>query len=269
MSPRPFALAAAFGLLAAGCGKDDYSPLIIGHRGSPREFPENSHPGFQLAYELGADGIELDVQFTRDAVAVVMHDDDLDRTTDCEGPVRDRSVAELSACPLGNGEPIVPLAELLPGLAGLFQLIFVEVKVPADAFDDAALVALTDGVIDSILAQEHAERFVVISYQDVVLSRLGERRGEGIRGGWDDESRDGISEGHRRGLGWSLMPMRLLEPWMGDVIHGLDGQLAVYVVGSPSDFAVASDAAADALLTDSIRTLAALTGRPTRTLEAP
>lgn len=269
MSPRRFALTAALGLLAAGCEGADYAPLLIGHRGSPRELPENSRQGFQRADELGADGVELDVQFTRDGVAVVMHDDDLDRTTDCEGPVRERTLAEVGACRLGNDEPVIALTELLPELERRFELVFVEVKVPAGAFDDATLVGLTDGVIDAILALEHPGRFVMISYDDVVLARIGERRGEGIHGGWDDESREGIAEARRHGLGWTLMPMRLLEPWMGDVVHGLDRQLAVYVVGTPSDFAVASDAAADALLTDSIRPLAALTGRLERAEETP
>ena len=46
----------------------------IGHRGAPREYPENSLPAFARAIELGADGVELDVHLTRDGVAVVHHD---------------------------------------------------------------------------------------------------------------------------------------------------------------------------------------------------
>ena len=47
---------------------------IIGHRGAPREYPENTLPAFQRALELGADGIELDVHVSRDGVPVVHHD---------------------------------------------------------------------------------------------------------------------------------------------------------------------------------------------------
>ena len=41
---------------------------------------------FVAAYEAGADGIELDVHLSRDGVAVVIHDETLDRTTDGQGP---------------------------------------------------------------------------------------------------------------------------------------------------------------------------------------
>ena len=47
---------------------------IIAHRGTPRELPENSLPGFARALEAGAQGIELDVHLTADGVVVVHHD---------------------------------------------------------------------------------------------------------------------------------------------------------------------------------------------------
>ena len=49
-------------------------PLVLGHRGIPREHPENSRDGFSRALELGADGIELDVRTSRDGHLVVQHD---------------------------------------------------------------------------------------------------------------------------------------------------------------------------------------------------
>ena len=55
------------------------SPRIerIGHRGAPREYPENTLPAFERAIERGADAIELDVHVTADGVPVVHHDPDL------------------------------------------------------------------------------------------------------------------------------------------------------------------------------------------------
>src|SRR5439155_7107203 len=51
----------------------------IAHRGAKREFPENTLPAFQRAFERGADAIELDVHATRDGVVVVHHDAELGR----------------------------------------------------------------------------------------------------------------------------------------------------------------------------------------------
>ena len=54
-----------------------HETLIIGHRGAPRLAEENSITSFRLAFEAGADGIELDVRMTRDGMLVVHHDDDI------------------------------------------------------------------------------------------------------------------------------------------------------------------------------------------------
>lgn len=84
----------------------------IGHRGTgpTREghpFPENSISSFVAAMEEGADGIELDVEITKDGQLIVMHDDTLDRTTDCTGCVSELTFNEIRACRLldGAGQP--------------------------------------------------------------------------------------------------------------------------------------------------------------------
>jgi len=57
-------------------------PLVIGHRGYNVFAPENTLPSFRLAMAAGVDLVELDYQVTQDRVAIVMHDSELDRTTD-------------------------------------------------------------------------------------------------------------------------------------------------------------------------------------------
>jgi glycerophosphoryl diester phosphodiesterase len=54
--------------------------LIIGHRGSPRSFPENTLASFDAAFRCGADGIETDLRLLHDGTAVLFHDDDLDES---------------------------------------------------------------------------------------------------------------------------------------------------------------------------------------------
>ncbi len=63
------------------------STLVLGHRGSPREATENTLRSFELALRTGADGVELDVQRSRDGRAVVVHDPDLERTFGVRGIV--------------------------------------------------------------------------------------------------------------------------------------------------------------------------------------
>ena len=59
------------------------------HRGFSGKYPENTILAFQKAIEVGADGIELDVQLTKDGEVVIIHDETIDRTTDGKGYVVD------------------------------------------------------------------------------------------------------------------------------------------------------------------------------------
>ncbi len=67
------------------------------HRGFSGKYPENTMRAFKMANEVGADGIELDVQLSKDGEVVVIHDERVDRTTNGEGFVRDLTLAELKA----------------------------------------------------------------------------------------------------------------------------------------------------------------------------
>ena len=69
--------------------------LIFGHRGSKGTHPENTMPSFMEAARVKADGIELDVQLTKDEEVVIIHDDKVDRTTDGKGYVRDYTLSEI------------------------------------------------------------------------------------------------------------------------------------------------------------------------------
>ena len=75
---------------------------VFAHRGFSSQFPENTMAAFQASADLGADGIEFDVQLTNDQVPVVIHDLTLDRTTTGKGLVRDYTVSELKSFSAGS-----------------------------------------------------------------------------------------------------------------------------------------------------------------------
>jgi glycerophosphoryl diester phosphodiesterase len=76
---------------------------IGGHRGAGDLAPENTIAALETAAGLGVDYVELDVASTADGVLILMHDEDLDRTTDGQGPVAARTLAELEALDAGAG----------------------------------------------------------------------------------------------------------------------------------------------------------------------
>lgn len=75
---------------------------IFAHRGASAYAPENTVEAFALAMEQGADGIELDVQMTKDGQVVVIHDETIDRVSDGTGAVRDYTLEELKKFHFSN-----------------------------------------------------------------------------------------------------------------------------------------------------------------------
>ncbi len=65
------------------------------HRGFSGKYPENTMLAFRKAVEEGVDGIELDVQLTKDGEVVIIHDETIDRTTDGKGLVVSYTYDEL------------------------------------------------------------------------------------------------------------------------------------------------------------------------------
>jgi glycerophosphoryl diester phosphodiesterase len=98
---------------------DRKSPLVIAHRGTPRQAPENTLASFSNALEQGADVLETDLRITQDGAIVLIHDGTLDRTTDGTGLVASHSLSEIKRfrtyAPWGEyvDEEVPTLLELL------------------------------------------------------------------------------------------------------------------------------------------------------------
>lgn len=74
---------------------EDQMTKVFAHRGASGYAPENTLEAFALAGEQGAQGIELDVQLTKDGEVVVIHDETIDRVSTGKGAVRDYTLEEL------------------------------------------------------------------------------------------------------------------------------------------------------------------------------
>lgn len=75
--------------------------------------PENTLRSFIRAEQSGMDAIELDLHLSKDGALVVMHDADVDRTTDGNGPIADKTLAELRELDAGGGERVPVFDEVL------------------------------------------------------------------------------------------------------------------------------------------------------------
>lgn len=106
---------------------------VYAHRGASGYAPENTLRAFDLAADMHADGVELDVQLTRDRQLVVIHDETIDRVTDGTGFVADYTYEELLKHPVtmhtpGVSEPIPLLKDVLALLKRRGLKVNIELK---------------------------------------------------------------------------------------------------------------------------------------------
>src|SRR5450830_1757340 len=99
--------------------------LVLGHRGEPRLAPENTVASFALVRDdlgHGVDGAECDVQMTKDGELVVIHDENVDRTTDGHGWVKDLTLQEIRKFDAGVRFPGPLHHEPIPTMREVFEV---------------------------------------------------------------------------------------------------------------------------------------------------
>lgn len=96
---------------------------IIAHRGSKGTHPENTLAAFQEAVRVGSDGIELDVQLSKDNQLIVIHDETIDRTTNGHGEVGQLTLAELKQLDAGSWFKENPMFQEVPTLNEVLMLL--------------------------------------------------------------------------------------------------------------------------------------------------
>jgi glycerophosphoryl diester phosphodiesterase len=150
--------------------------LVIAHRGASGQAPQNTLPAFARAVELGADMVELDVQLSRDGELVVIHDVELDATTDGVGTVAERTLEELKRLDAGSwlaprwaGARVPTLREVLE-LCGRQVLVNVEIK--GDAVTDAVEGGVESKVVRLVRSLGLEQRVIVSSFDPRALVRL-------------------------------------------------------------------------------------------------
>ncbi|MFJ4685012.1 glycerophosphodiester phosphodiesterase [Streptomyces sp. NPDC091377] len=133
--------------------------LTIGHRGIMGVEPENTLRSFVAAEHAGLDVIELDLHLSKDGALVVLHDEDVDRTTDGTGPVAEKTLAELRTLDAGRGERVPVFEEVLDAVRSPLQ---VEIK------DTAAARALAEVITERNLLG----RVEVSSFHDEAVTEI-------------------------------------------------------------------------------------------------
>lgn len=153
--------------------------LVVAHRGYSSKAPENTMAAFELALDVGCDGLELDVHLTKDGEVVIIHDDTLQRTTNGEGVVEEFTLAELQKLDAGSwfgpefkNERIPTLAQLCERIKDLDLLFNVELKV------GLGFEQLNEKVLAILDQYDLQEKTVVSSFNHYALAHLKQLRPE-------------------------------------------------------------------------------------------
>jgi glycerophosphoryl diester phosphodiesterase len=166
-------------------------PKVIGHRGAAAYAPENTLSAIHAAADLGIEWVEIDVKLTRDGVAVVFHDEDLQRCTGTEGLIKDLDWDDLKELDAGSwygdsfiGERIPTLEEALNVILDRGMGLNLEIKPCPGREKETAEVALD---VTSRIWSEDGPMPLISSFSHVSLETAMEMIQEWPRGFLIDE----------------------------------------------------------------------------------
>lgn len=100
------------------------SVQISAHRGNSMLAPENTLATFRKVLAMGVDFIEIDVRTSSDGALLILHDGNLDRTTDGQGPIKNLSLKEIKKLSAGKGYAEEFAKEYIPTLEEAAKLIY-------------------------------------------------------------------------------------------------------------------------------------------------
>lgn len=184
------------------------SDLInFAHRGAAGYYPENTMLAFAKALELGATGIETDVQMTRDGELVLIHDETLQRTAGTPEWVKDLTLTEIKQREAGSwfreefaGERIPTLEELLDLVRNTDTIVNLELKTGVVLYP-----GIEQKVLDTVRRFGLSERIIISSFNHYSLVeckklapdiRTGILYMEGLYEPWDYAKRVGADALH-------------------------------------------------------------------------
>ena len=149
---------------------------IFAHRGFSGKYPENTMLAFEKAVEIGVDGIEMDVHLTKDNELVIIHDENIRRTCNGEGLVRDMTLEELRKYDASATYVGVYGVNPIPTLREYFELvkdtdIITNIELKTGIFE---YPTIEKRVIDMIYEYGLQDKIILSSFNHFTVKRCEE-----------------------------------------------------------------------------------------------
>jgi glycerophosphoryl diester phosphodiesterase len=227
------------------------SLLIIGHRGASGHAPENTFAAFKKAVALGATFIETDLQLSRDARFVAIHDDTVDRTTTGQGKVHDQTLAALRRLDAGSwfgseyaGERIPTLEEILEFSKKNDVVFYLELKPSGSWGGEHALIG-------ALRESGEVARVVVISFDPTILAGLRKIEPTLMTGVlYDGQLADPLKSALDVGARQLVVRGDLVTPAMIVEARKRDLQVVCWTVNHPAHIRLLIAAGVDGIMSD-------------------
>jgi glycerophosphoryl diester phosphodiesterase len=225
--------------------------LVIAHRGASGHAPENTLAAFKEAVALGATFIETDLQLTRDARFVAIHDDTVDRTTNGHGTVHDLTLTELRKLDAGSwfgsefaGERIPTLEEILEFSKKHDVVFYLELKPGGSWGGEHALIG-------ALRESGEIARSVVISFDAGVLAAVRKIEPTLMTGLlYDGQLEDPLEKAVEIGARQVAVRGDLVTPWMLGQARRRDLQVVCWTVNHPAHMRLLMTAGVDGIMSD-------------------
>ncbi len=149
-------------------------PKVFAHRGGRVWAPENTLAAFKLALELGAGGIEMDVQQCATGELIVCHDEEISRTTNGVGRIQDCSLDELRRVDAGSWFDKAFAGERLPLLTEVFELIQGRLVLNIELKNaPVAYPGIVEAFVET-LGDYPKDKVIVTSFDHKIMMQLNE-----------------------------------------------------------------------------------------------
>ena len=246
------------------------APLALAHRGQRATFPEQTLEAYQEAIRLGADGIETDVQRTRDGRLAMLHDLTLDRTTNGRGPIAAMDWAEVRRLDAGSwrgeqfaGCRVPSLDETIDLVVGAGLVLCVEIKgTAADAPATALAVARRireRGLLDQVFVSSFDHHALAAARAEVGSPLLAPERLP--EAGHSDPA---IAVAQAAALDAAVLQHRWedLTPEVVAALHGAGSAVWSWPIDSAESVVRSVELGCDGVIGDDVPLLLAALGRP-------
>ena len=225
--------------------------LAIAHRGASGYAPENTFAAFRKATAMGAGFIETDLQLSRDARLVAIHDATVNRTTNGQGAVHDLTLAELRRLDAGSwfgsefaGERIPTIEEILDFAKKHDMVFYLELKPSGSWGGEHALIS-------ALRESGEIARTVVISFDPPILANVRKIEPTVMTGLlFDGQISDPLAKAMEIGARQLAVRGSLVTPRLLKQARRLDLQVVCWTVNHPAHMRLLVEAGVDGIISD-------------------